>query len=170
MCRSMVNIQSPTAEIRRGNKKRRKKETGWKYIWFALLHRATITNSHSRSWAECVCMCVVQCWTRRPVRWVLQWNASCTRRVPVSTSPWWVSVIVAAWDRSTISSCTSTSPDTGRCDQLTPHPATSCQSTSTDMSQMLVVSWVVDAISTYVTVCLVTVNTVCLCWALNQRY
>jgi len=26
----MVNIQSPTAEIRRG-KKRRKKETGWKY-------------------------------------------------------------------------------------------------------------------------------------------
>jgi len=28
----MVNIQSPTAEIRRG-KKRKKKETGWKYIW-----------------------------------------------------------------------------------------------------------------------------------------
>jgi len=27
----MVNIQSPTAEIRRGKKERRKKETGWKY-------------------------------------------------------------------------------------------------------------------------------------------
>jgi len=45
MCQSMVNIQSPTAEIRRGKKERRrrkKKETGWKYIWSALLHRATI--------------------------------------------------------------------------------------------------------------------------------
>jgi len=31
----MVNIQSPTAEIRRGKKERRKKEqtTAWKYIW-----------------------------------------------------------------------------------------------------------------------------------------
>jgi len=34
MCRSIVDIQSPTAEIRRGKKERRKKiETGWKYIW-----------------------------------------------------------------------------------------------------------------------------------------
>jgi len=33
MCRSMVDIQSPTAEIRRGKKKKKKKETGWKYIW-----------------------------------------------------------------------------------------------------------------------------------------
>jgi len=35
MCRSMVDIQSPTAEIRRGKKERRrrrkKEETGWKY-------------------------------------------------------------------------------------------------------------------------------------------
>jgi len=35
MCRSMVDIQSPTAEIRQGKKKEeeeeRKKETGWKY-------------------------------------------------------------------------------------------------------------------------------------------
>ena len=35
MCRSMVDIQSPTAEIRRGKKERRKKEeeeeTEWKY-------------------------------------------------------------------------------------------------------------------------------------------
>ena len=47
MCQSMVNIQSPTAEIRRGKKSRRKKkkETGWKYIWSALLHRATIKKS-----------------------------------------------------------------------------------------------------------------------------
>jgi len=28
MCRSMVDIQSPTAEIRRGKKKKKKKETG----------------------------------------------------------------------------------------------------------------------------------------------
>jgi len=29
----MVDVQCPTAEIRRGNKKRKKKETtGWKYI------------------------------------------------------------------------------------------------------------------------------------------
>jgi len=32
MCGSMVDIQSPTAEIRRG-KKRKKETTGWKYIW-----------------------------------------------------------------------------------------------------------------------------------------
>ena len=34
MCHSMVNIRSPTAEIRRGKKRRRrrkKEETGWKY-------------------------------------------------------------------------------------------------------------------------------------------
>jgi len=32
MCQSMVNIQSATAEIRRGKKRRKKKkETGWKY-------------------------------------------------------------------------------------------------------------------------------------------
>ena len=50
MCRSMVDIQSPTADIRRGKKKRKerkKEETGWKYIWSALLHRATIKDSDS---------------------------------------------------------------------------------------------------------------------------
>jgi len=46
MCGSMVDIQSPTAEIRRGNKKK-KEETGRKYIWSALLHRATINNTQS---------------------------------------------------------------------------------------------------------------------------
>jgi len=28
MCQSMVNIQSPTAEIRRGKKRKKKEETG----------------------------------------------------------------------------------------------------------------------------------------------
>ena len=47
MCGSMVDIQSPAAEIKRGNEEeeRRKKETGWKYIWSALLHRATINKT-----------------------------------------------------------------------------------------------------------------------------
>jgi len=40
----MADIQSPTAEIRRGNKKKKKEETGWKYIRSALLHRATINQ------------------------------------------------------------------------------------------------------------------------------
>jgi len=32
MCRSMVDIQSPTAEIRRGKKRRRRRrKKGWKY-------------------------------------------------------------------------------------------------------------------------------------------
>jgi len=46
MCGSMADIQSPTAEIRWGKKKRKEEEqtTGWKYIWRALLHRATIKN------------------------------------------------------------------------------------------------------------------------------
>jgi len=52
MCRSMVNIQSPTAEIRRGKKERKKEETAWNiYIWSALLHRATINKlpNHQQS-------------------------------------------------------------------------------------------------------------------------
>jgi len=43
MCGSMTDIQSLTAEIRRG-KKKKEQMTGWKYIWSALLHRATIKN------------------------------------------------------------------------------------------------------------------------------
>jgi len=49
----MVDIQSPTAEIRRGKKK--KKEERGKYIWSALLHRATINYWHrlvSQSWIK----------------------------------------------------------------------------------------------------------------------
>jgi len=44
----MVNIQSPTAEIRRGKKKkiegRRRKKLQGKNIMAPLLHRAAITN------------------------------------------------------------------------------------------------------------------------------
>jgi len=43
MCGSKADIQSPTAEIRRG-KKKKEEETGRKYIWSAVLHRATINN------------------------------------------------------------------------------------------------------------------------------
>ena len=44
MCGSMVDIQSATAEIRRGIKKDRKIERNYrmKLLWSALLHRATI--------------------------------------------------------------------------------------------------------------------------------
>jgi len=48
MCGSMADIQSPTAVIRRGKKKRKKEEeqtTGGKYIWPALLHRASINKT-----------------------------------------------------------------------------------------------------------------------------
>jgi len=40
MCRSIVDIQYATAEIRRG--KKIEETTGWKYIWPVLLHRAAI--------------------------------------------------------------------------------------------------------------------------------
>jgi len=43
----MVNIQSPTAEIRRGKKRKKKEEeerNSMKILWSGLLHRATIKN------------------------------------------------------------------------------------------------------------------------------
>jgi len=42
----MVDIQSPTAEIRRGKKKKKEEERNYrmKILWFALLHRATINS------------------------------------------------------------------------------------------------------------------------------
>ena len=43
MCRSMVNIQSPTAEIRRGKKKKKKKKQD-ENIMVCLLHKATTTR------------------------------------------------------------------------------------------------------------------------------
>jgi len=38
----MVDIQSATAEIRRGKKEQRKKKPQAKILWAALLHRAAI--------------------------------------------------------------------------------------------------------------------------------
>jgi len=52
MCASMVDIQSATAEIRRGKKKEERKKvqtTGRKYKWPALLHRAAIKTRRPAS-------------------------------------------------------------------------------------------------------------------------
>jgi len=52
MCGSMADIQSPTAEIRRGKKRRKEQMTGWK------LHRAAINNYWlvwSKSWQPLFC-------------------------------------------------------------------------------------------------------------------
>jgi len=67
MCRSMVDIQSPTAEIRRGKKeeeRRQKEERNYrmKILWSAQLHRATINILLSPCWVvflrcfECGCV------------------------------------------------------------------------------------------------------------------
>jgi len=50
MCRSMVDIQSLTAEIRRGKKKKIEEERNYrmKILWSALLHRATIRNHRAK--------------------------------------------------------------------------------------------------------------------------
>ena len=54
MCQSMISIQSPTAEIRRGKKeeerRKKKKETEWKYN--VLPYRATIIKSHILKFAD----------------------------------------------------------------------------------------------------------------------
>ena len=50
MCRSMVDIQAPTAEIRRGKKKKKKEEeerNRMKICMVSLLHRATIKNAQN---------------------------------------------------------------------------------------------------------------------------
>ena len=49
MCQSMINIQSPTAEIRRGKKewRRRRRRNSMKILWSALLHRATIIKERN---------------------------------------------------------------------------------------------------------------------------
>jgi len=54
MCRSMVDIQSPTAEIRRGKKEEEeegKKLYRMKIYMVSLLHRATI-KQYTRMWAS----------------------------------------------------------------------------------------------------------------------
>ena len=73
MCVSMADIQCPTAEIRRGNKKRKKKEetTGWKYICphpamqgghkHQVMSLAVLTNRQTNaSWVTTLCYSVVQ--------------------------------------------------------------------------------------------------------------
>ena len=45
MCRSMVDIQSATAEIRRGKKEERRTNHSMKIYMVSLLHRATITKA-----------------------------------------------------------------------------------------------------------------------------
>ena len=50
MCRSMVDIQSPTAEIRRGKKRKKKKKkerNRIKIYMVSLFYRATINQLHS---------------------------------------------------------------------------------------------------------------------------
>ena len=44
MCRSMADIQSTAAEIRRGKKEEEEERNSKKILWSALLHRATITR------------------------------------------------------------------------------------------------------------------------------
>ena len=44
MCGGMEDIQSPTAEIRRGKKKKKARTNGRMKFWSALLQRATIKN------------------------------------------------------------------------------------------------------------------------------
>ena len=76
MCRSMVDIQSPTAEIRRGKKKIEEEEEEernyrMKILWSALLHRATIIKTEMlrrngpviRAYLyskDCICACVIR--------------------------------------------------------------------------------------------------------------
>ena len=52
MCQSMVNIQSPTAEIRRGKKKKkegkRRTNHSMKIYMVSLFHRATINNTGTK--------------------------------------------------------------------------------------------------------------------------
>ena len=48
MCQSMVNIQSPTIEIRRGKNEEEEERNSMKILWYALLHRATITTIPSQ--------------------------------------------------------------------------------------------------------------------------
>jgi len=44
MCRSMVDIQSPTAEIRRKKEERKKKKQDENIYMVSLFHRATINK------------------------------------------------------------------------------------------------------------------------------
>ena len=73
MCRSMADIRSTAAEIRRGKKKKKKEEERnyrMKILWSALLHRATITNHSMKIYMVCpiIHRATINKWsyTRRP--------------------------------------------------------------------------------------------------------
>ena len=57
MCQSMVNIQSPTAEIRRGKKEEEEEEeeerNNMKIYMVSLLHRATINKPQHENIMVC---------------------------------------------------------------------------------------------------------------------
>jgi len=57
----MVNIQSPTAEIRRGKKRKKEEErrNRMKILWSALLHRATIKKKRNKPQDENIMVCPV---------------------------------------------------------------------------------------------------------------
>ena len=64
MCGSMVDIQSPTAEIRRGKKKKKKQERtnhSMKIYMVSLFHRATINKRTIEPTSQ---MCIYV-WRRR---------------------------------------------------------------------------------------------------------
>jgi len=79
----MVNIQSPTAEIRRGKKRKKKERNSMKILWSALLHRATIItfrhlcttaqriNYHPAAYVSktIYCSLVVATYCREPEYW-----------------------------------------------------------------------------------------------------
>jgi len=73
MCGSMADIQSPTAEIRRGKIKKKEQTTGQKYIWSALLHRATINKERN----------------------LTQWKTGYSPRPPTSSD--WNEILHSGW-------------------------------------------------------------------------
>jgi len=67
----MVNIQSPTAEIRRGKKKKEERNYRMKIYMVSLLHRATINYSGDAS-KYAFPKKIVRCGTNGP--WNTRWN------------------------------------------------------------------------------------------------
>ena len=80
MCQSMVDIQSPTAEIRRG-KKRKKKErrNRMKIYMVSLFHRATI-NDHTEKAVEWPTICTLSTKTK---------GVTIYLRIQLVFSHWW---------------------------------------------------------------------------------
>ena len=68
MCQSMVNIQSPTAEMAR-EKKQERRRNSMKILWSALLHRATITSCVPLVFAVNFCTGLNKCKCGLPHLW-----------------------------------------------------------------------------------------------------